>query len=398
MRLNLKTIEELVRLIMKDITYRSGRQLVDFFNNLGFNDEYGADFPSRFEYTENRLKKINGTSQMVECLKELFCPINFVDNEKQLDSQIIAFNKYLAFDHFRIVRKNKYIEIIDLSFDNTKEVNISYQKLKTHNEEVLENYSKMHERLKNDDLKGAITSSRTLLECVFDDIHNIFLGVYAKRDAGNLSDQFKKIKNLLRFSPDSQSNNNIKLILQSFSSIITNFDQLTCAHSDRHKPNIPELPVNYHIANFCVNVSYTISTFLYELLDFKYGENIKLYDNLIKYLEEDSNRLINKTDLIKKTIIKKLLEIIDNGSGKILIEKLIKEYEIPSSNGYYKSDVFFKALEILEDYIIKEHITSIFKKYKNNNQACGLLFFLKKMELKKVDVLNKKVKDYLKDK
>jgi hypothetical protein len=400
MKLNPRTIEKLVSLINEGTEYRSGSVLVSFFNELGFDDSYERGFPSRSIYTADKLNQINDTPLMEKCLFDLLSPINFIENIKELDNHILSLNRYLAFDNFGIVRNEKNIEIKNYAVENLQpnENIIINNNLKTKDQEVLDNYQKMRKRLKDNDLKGAITSSRTLLECVFDDIHNNFLGVYADRDAGNLSDQFKKIKNLLRFSPDTQSNDSIKSILQSFSSIIKEFDQLTCANSDRHKLNIPELPVNYHIANFCVNVSNSICTFLYELIDFKYGENVKIYDKLIKFLEEKQNRTYDVEKLRQQKEIKALLEITDNMSGKILIDKLIKEYEIPKFSGYYKSDVFFKVLELLEDYIIKEHITSIFKKYKNNDQACGLLSFLINIQFRNNDLLNKEVKDYLKNK
>ena len=51
MIINEKTIEKLQKLITEETTYRSGPQLVKFFNQLGFNDSYGQGFPSRWKYT-----------------------------------------------------------------------------------------------------------------------------------------------------------------------------------------------------------------------------------------------------------------------------------------------------------------------------------------------------------
>ena len=51
-----KTIEKLRLLINEETEKRSGPKLVTFFNNYGFTDSYGAGFPSRWMYTESKLK------------------------------------------------------------------------------------------------------------------------------------------------------------------------------------------------------------------------------------------------------------------------------------------------------------------------------------------------------
>ena len=94
-----KTIEKLQKLITEETTYRSGPQLVKFFNQLGFNDSYGQGFPSRWKYTQDRLIIINGTPELDKCIKMLFSPINFINEFERLDSLINEFNNYLMFDN-----------------------------------------------------------------------------------------------------------------------------------------------------------------------------------------------------------------------------------------------------------------------------------------------------------
>ncbi len=62
MKLLQKTIQILREIINEKSQYRSGPMLVEFFNELGFHDVYGQGFPSRWIYTEDRLKALNGTS------------------------------------------------------------------------------------------------------------------------------------------------------------------------------------------------------------------------------------------------------------------------------------------------------------------------------------------------
>ena len=111
MLLNDKTLEELRKIINGDGTpdYRSGSALVTFFNKLGFNDSYGQGFPSRWGYTDEKLQKINGTSDLDKCIRNAFAVIDYVDRISELDVKIELFNRYLAFDKWRVVRNNDEI-------------------------------------------------------------------------------------------------------------------------------------------------------------------------------------------------------------------------------------------------------------------------------------------------
>lgn len=111
MLLSDKTLEELRIIINGDNTpdYRKGYQLVDFFNSLGFHDTYGQGFPSRWVYTDEKLRAINGTPELDKCITKVFAVINYIDRIDQLDSYIANFNKYLAFDKWKVIRNNDLI-------------------------------------------------------------------------------------------------------------------------------------------------------------------------------------------------------------------------------------------------------------------------------------------------
>ena len=119
MKLCPKTIEKLRIIINEESEYRSGPQLVSFFNNFGFNDEYRQGFPSRWAYTQEKLEKINGTPELDKCIKTVFNPINFIEDPIQLQELIDAFNKYLAFDGWMIIRQGKDILIKKANFDES---------------------------------------------------------------------------------------------------------------------------------------------------------------------------------------------------------------------------------------------------------------------------------------
>lgn len=113
MLLGKKTLEKL-RIIIngdgKGKDYRSGPQLVEFFNNLGFNDVYGQGFPSRWYYTDTCLERINGTPELDKCIKNTFAVINYIGRIAELDDLIAEFNQYLTFDKWAVIRDNDEIK------------------------------------------------------------------------------------------------------------------------------------------------------------------------------------------------------------------------------------------------------------------------------------------------
>ena len=132
MILGKKTLEKLRELINEETEYRSGSKLVQFFNELGFNDSYGQGFPSRWMYTDSRLEIINGTPNLDKCIKGVFAPINFVGRIQELDSFIQDFNRFLAFDKWKVIRKEA-----DITFQRLKKIEIDTENAKETENEFL---------------------------------------------------------------------------------------------------------------------------------------------------------------------------------------------------------------------------------------------------------------------
>lgn len=125
MIVNQKTLEKLRQLINEETEYRSGPELVKFFNSLGFSDKYGQGFPSRKDYTDDRLAKINGNPELDKCIRQLFAPVNFIGRYNELDDFIKEFNEYLAYDNWKVLRKGKEItfgKAGEINFEQTTEV------------------------------------------------------------------------------------------------------------------------------------------------------------------------------------------------------------------------------------------------------------------------------------
>jgi hypothetical protein len=107
--LGTKTLEKLRDLINEETEYRSGPKIIQFFNELGSRDTYGQGFPSRWMFTDEKLNSINGTPNIDKCIKNLFAPVSFIETPEKLDLHISEFNKYLAFDKWKVVRNHAEI-------------------------------------------------------------------------------------------------------------------------------------------------------------------------------------------------------------------------------------------------------------------------------------------------
>jgi hypothetical protein len=114
MILNPKSLEKLRNLINEETESRNGRELVQFFNALGFNHSYGQGFPSRRVFTEDCLNQLNGTSDLDECIRSVLSPANFIGRISELDKHIVEFNQYIAFDKWKVVRDGAEIGFVQL--------------------------------------------------------------------------------------------------------------------------------------------------------------------------------------------------------------------------------------------------------------------------------------------
>lgn len=115
----LEVLRDMITGDSKDIKteYRSGPKLVEFFNRLGFNDSYVEDFPSRKKYVQDRLQVINGTARLDDCIKALFCPINFVGKDYSVKDVLSYFNEYLSFDGWNVVVKEREVSFERAGFE-----------------------------------------------------------------------------------------------------------------------------------------------------------------------------------------------------------------------------------------------------------------------------------------
>ena len=165
MIINEKSIEKLRNLINEETVYRTGSKLVEFFNKIGFADTYGQGFPSRGNYTDDKLNKINGTPELDKCIRQLFNPVNFIGRISELDKFIKEFNQYLAFDKWQVIRNET-----EISFQKTDKITLHDDKVAINADEFI---NQEFIDISIDDLELDVEITQ-ILKTRFEEIKNCF--------------------------------------------------------------------------------------------------------------------------------------------------------------------------------------------------------------------------------
>lgn len=117
MRLPAATINKLKELILSLPKYQSEYDVQKFFIDIGAN---GENFQSRPTYVSERLRTINGSEKIEECILHLFSPSRYFNlyetldlSYEFLDLSIKDFNRYLEHENIIIKRVDNNIQFID---------------------------------------------------------------------------------------------------------------------------------------------------------------------------------------------------------------------------------------------------------------------------------------------
>ena len=120
MKVSHPTIEYLTGIITGDSNksaYRSGPQLVNFFNSLGEQDTYEQGFPSRSNYTQSKLEKFNNTQRMKQAIEYCFYPLHFIKEPDKGETLLQEINQYLEYDGLKLVRTKTSVKLMNLDDD-----------------------------------------------------------------------------------------------------------------------------------------------------------------------------------------------------------------------------------------------------------------------------------------
>ncbi|WP_342429998.1 phospholipase D-like domain-containing protein [Neobacillus sp. FSL H8-0543] len=132
MKLDMVALKQLVPFI-NEVCYRTGSELVDLFNRFGSRDVYGRGFPSRKDYTLDKLKQINESKQLELLLNEIvYSRINLEIDIDIYSSLVEPMNEIIRYCGYKF-EKNEQGEFIvtgeGLIPDETIEIQASFENI-----------------------------------------------------------------------------------------------------------------------------------------------------------------------------------------------------------------------------------------------------------------------------
>ena len=265
------TIEFLGSAIAGDLEgfpYRSGPQLVKFFNQFGARDVYpsGGGFPTRRIFAQDKLREINGAAGMKEVVSKALDPREFSKGNMSADDAVKLINENLKYDGYEVVADGLMFKVRELSAGKVKLEASAKIPDELSQLTIDENIRKCETKLTDGDFSGAITNARTLIEAVLIGIEKD-LDTNAAEYDGDLVRLYKRAQKLLNLEPDRKDiSDSLRQILSGLTSIVNGLaamrNKMSDAHASTYRPS-------RHHAKLAVYAATTLADFLFETKNYQ---------------------------------------------------------------------------------------------------------------------------------
>lgn len=235
--------------------YIKGQELVMYFNKYGFNDIYEQGFPSRWKYTEEKLRQLNGTEAIRQIIEDTVDPRRYHGLSLNYDDAARKLNDVLKYDAIQLKQFGSIYKVVDthgslVQPETSKEINHDF---------VNEQIKKCQSKIDEGDFNGAITNARTLIEAIFIEIIERHEGLESKND-GDIDNLWKKVRKIMKLEVDKQTLPEYVIqILSGLDTAIRGLAGLANNAGDRHAT---KFKTRKHHAKLGVNLAMTIADFL----------------------------------------------------------------------------------------------------------------------------------------
>jgi len=247
-------------------SYPSGPELIDFFNQFGFDEVYAQGFPSRWFYTETKLVELNGSEQFPLVVEQALDPRHYIGTKFNLNDAAQYLTEFLELDGFQLRKVGKTYVIQKVGVDTISFDHAFTESGKTNIDFINEQISKCTEKMNSCDYDGAITNARSFLEAVLLEIENKISGVSSKYN-GDLPKLYKRVQKLINLEPDRKDiADSLKQVLRGFVNIVNGLaplrNKMSDAHVREHRPQM-------HHAKLVINSVCTVATFFLESIEYQ---------------------------------------------------------------------------------------------------------------------------------
>ncbi len=264
MKIAERTISAFARVITGDkgiSPYRTGPDLVRFFNELGSNDIYASGFPTRWYYAEEKIRQLNDTEELAKVFQLALDPRVYIDTKFDVESVVQHLNEYLKYDGYEIVEQGRTYKIRELSgafvsFDVPDEAvaKLSHMFIESQ-------IKKCDAKVFEGDFAGAITNARSLLEAVLLEVER-YTSKNPEQYDGDLPRLFRRVPGLLKLDPSRKDiDDALRQVLGGLTSTVGGIATLRNKMSDAHATTFV---ASKRHAKLAVNASKTVSDFIIE--------------------------------------------------------------------------------------------------------------------------------------
>ena len=269
MKVNSSTLELLNVVIRGDsegYNYRSGPQLVDFFNSFGSSDLYGTGFPSRHVYVREKLNEFNGT----KILKDIVvAAVHVSEDEAVCEDLAFQLSKKISASGFKLrksygsgfMHNHEYIEgaiqfeVVPTSSDLQLNTTLLFTE-----SSMTENLSKARNRLEQGDSSGAIAICYTIVE-EFLKLRLQELPDDYNENEGDIKKLYKLLAKQTGMEISQDTPEALKPLLSSLTGLVSGFYEVANKASDRHQKKFT--PSIRH-ARLVVSLTFSFCEYLLE--------------------------------------------------------------------------------------------------------------------------------------
>ncbi len=268
MKISEFTLKHLAKAVCGDASYTpyiKGYDLVLYFNKYGFNETYGDGFPSRWKYTEDKLRELNGKDAIRQIIEETVDPRRFHELDINVEDAVEQINDILKFDKYELRKVGDFYKLSDLTGtlikpETSKEINHDF---------INEQIDKCYKKIFESDFNGAITNARSLIEAIFIEIIERSEGREVRND-GDIDNLWKRVKKIMKLEIEKDTlPEYVVQILSGIDTAIKGLAGLSNNAGDRHAT---KFNTKKHHAKLAVNLSMTISDFLIDSWQYQNGK------------------------------------------------------------------------------------------------------------------------------
>jgi len=263
MKISKKIAKALGTLITGDTgiaPYLTGADLVDFYNEFGFDDEYGQGFPSRWMYSMEKILESNDSIKLQNILEGFADPRRLAGTGNDVEKVVEEINKLIKYDGYLLEKFGDRYKLTSTQGNFIQEESISA----IGHEFVSEQIAKCQQKIMSEDFNGAITNSRTLIEAILIYIIETVEKIEIKND-GNLLGLYGRAKKALKIDlKKDELPDFVFQILSGLDSITNGLSGISNNAGDRHAN---KFKTKRHHAKLAVNSAMTLCDFLIDVLN-----------------------------------------------------------------------------------------------------------------------------------